>query len=177
MTDLDYAFEFQAGFGMRCVGLEDATQAVYNAYRVPDPQAPYPQDYIIDQAGIVRYWSDEYEPQEIHAVLESLLGLPAAAPESTVKLAWVRAEPNPFFDQVRLTLLGGNESARSEIEVISPQGRRVVRLPGAEGFGAGSPAVWDGRDAEGRVVPTGVYFIRLADLPGAATERLVRIRR
>ena len=46
---------------------------LYQTYRVPVPEAPYPQDYIIDQDGIVRYWSDEYDPQEIIKIIDQLL--------------------------------------------------------------------------------------------------------
>ncbi len=64
--------EFIEVFGQRFVGLID-DQNVYTTYRVPYPEAPYPQDYIIDQQGIVRYWSDEYDPQEIMRVIDGLL--------------------------------------------------------------------------------------------------------
>lgn len=64
--------EFIQVFGQRFIGLVD-NQGVYGTYRVPNPEAPYPQDYIIDRQGIVRYWSDEYDPQEIMRVIDGLL--------------------------------------------------------------------------------------------------------
>lgn len=64
--------EFIQVFGQRFIGLVD-NQGVYGTYRVPNPEAPYPQDYIIDQQGIVRYWSDEYDPQEIISIIDGLL--------------------------------------------------------------------------------------------------------
>ena len=56
--------EFRDVFGMRYVGLVDGS-GVYQEYRVPNPQAPYPQDHVIDQQGVVRYWSDQFDPQEV----------------------------------------------------------------------------------------------------------------
>lgn len=64
--------EFIQVFGQRFVGLVDNI-SLYNTYRVPNPEAPYPQDYIIDQNGYVRYWSDEYDPQEIIKTIDGLL--------------------------------------------------------------------------------------------------------
>ena len=64
--------EFQEVFGMRFVGLSDDA-GVYTSWRVPNPTAPYPQDYVIDQEGYVRYWSDRYDPQEVMRVIDRLL--------------------------------------------------------------------------------------------------------
>ena len=66
--------QFIQVFGQRFVGLFDSI-GVYMTYRVPIPEAPYPQDYIIDRDGIVRYWADEYDPQEVIAVIDNLLGI------------------------------------------------------------------------------------------------------
>lgn len=61
-------------FGCRFPGLYDQGNIVYQNYRVPHPEAPYPQDYIIDQEGNVAYWSDEYDPCEIIRVIDRLIG-------------------------------------------------------------------------------------------------------
>jgi hypothetical protein len=71
--DFDVVEKFRDVFGMRFLALEDVGNSVYYAYRVPDAAAPYPQDYVIDQDGIVRYWSWEYDPQVIIALIDSLL--------------------------------------------------------------------------------------------------------
>ncbi|MGB7054850.1 MAG: T9SS type A sorting domain-containing protein [bacterium] len=75
--------EFIQVFGQRFIGLVD-NQGVYGTYRVPNPEAPYPQDYIIDQQGIVRYWSDEYDPQELIRVIDGLLATSVEENESEV---------------------------------------------------------------------------------------------
>lgn len=53
-------------------------------------------------------------------------------------------------------------------------GRLVRRLPGGSGGGAHAVS-WDGRDREGRPVPSGVYFARLVARTGAADD--VRMRK
>lgn len=73
---MSYSLEFQTTFGMRFVGLEDPSGAQYSTYRVPDPLAPYPQDYVIDADGVVRYWSREYDPQHVTQVIDQLTGGP-----------------------------------------------------------------------------------------------------
>ena len=74
---------------MRSIGLVDSGYpSQYQTYRVPDPEAPYPQDYIIDKQGRVHYWEGEYDPQKCTDVIEDLLAyVPpvtvTAVPDST----------------------------------------------------------------------------------------------
>jgi hypothetical protein len=72
-TSLSQLNEFIDVFGQRFTGLVDPGGSVYQTYRVPNPQAPYPQDYIIDQDGYVRYWSDEYDPHQIIEIIDNLI--------------------------------------------------------------------------------------------------------
>ena len=90
MSALD---QFRDVYGMRPVGLEDNMSSVYGAYRVPDPEAPYPQDYVIDQNGIVRYWSWESDPQEVMRVIDRLLGQAGVPEHSTDPLQALQPGP------------------------------------------------------------------------------------
>jgi peroxiredoxin len=65
--------QFIEAFGVRLLALIDQGSTVYDQYRVPNPTAPYPQDYIIDQQGIVRYWNDAYDPQAVMRTIDRLL--------------------------------------------------------------------------------------------------------
>jgi hypothetical protein len=76
--------EFIQVFGQRFIGLVDNIN-LYQTYRVPVPEAPYPQDYIIDQQGIIRYWSDEYDPQEIIKIIDGLLNTNLNEPKTQIK--------------------------------------------------------------------------------------------
>jgi hypothetical protein len=76
--------EFIQVFGQRFIGLVDNV-GLYNTYRVPNPEAPYPQDYIIDQNRIVRYWSDEFDPQEIIKTIDGLLNTNLQEPKAQIK--------------------------------------------------------------------------------------------
>ncbi len=60
-------------YRVRATGLHDPYPSNYQVYRVPDPEAPYPQDYIIDKQGIVRFWEGEYDARICIDVIEELL--------------------------------------------------------------------------------------------------------
>jgi hypothetical protein len=136
--------EFIEVFGQRFIGLID-DQNVYTTYRVPYPEAPYPQDYIIDQQGIVRYWSDEYDPQEIMSVIDGLLNttleeqvegiLGFSGPSVTVI-------PNPSRGAVTISLEG--LKGITEIIVHDAIGRCVHaergHFPGMKGLSLDLPA-------------------------------------
>jgi serine protease AprX len=80
--------------------------------------------------------------------------------------------PNPFHASVEIALRSGQGADRpTGLEIVDVAGRSVVAFALPAG---GSPFRWDGRDASGRPVATGVYFarIRSGDWRGAA--RLVR---
>jgi hypothetical protein len=81
-ADANELSEFREVFGMRFLGLIDPSSGVYNSWRVPDPTAPYPQDYIIDQQGRVAYWNDQYDPQAVIATIDRLLGSGAEEAET-----------------------------------------------------------------------------------------------
>jgi hypothetical protein len=148
---------------MRFVGLVD-TAGVYQTYRVPNPQAPYPQDYVIDQQGIVRYWSDEFDPQEVIRVIDRLLSSGVeASDEWRMASGGLTVSPNPFRGSVRISLSHSFDRSHScsPVRVYDAQGRLVRSLP------IPSPLVsrplslsWDGTDDAGRRQPAGVYYVR-----------------
>ncbi|NOT32733.1 MAG: T9SS type A sorting domain-containing protein [Candidatus Eisenbacteria bacterium] len=64
----------------------------------------------------------------------------------------------------------------AELEVFGVDGRRVRTFfvsPGAAGERSVS---WDGRDADGRDAPAGIYFVRLVAGGTAAMRRVVKLR-
>ena len=83
------------------------------------------------------------------------------------------ALPNPMRGSAELgfRLPAGEAGA---IEVFSVTGRRIRRFE-VLGSGAGATVRWDGRDAAGREVSSGVYFVRLGSAPGSVVRRLVRL--
>ncbi|MGD8394082.1 MAG: choice-of-anchor D domain-containing protein [Candidatus Eiseniibacteriota bacterium] len=83
--------------------------------------------------------------------------------------------PNPFRPTTWLEV-GMREPGRIDLRIHDVQGRavRVLRT------GTLAPGVhrlaWDGRDAGGREVAPGIYFVRLTSPAGVETTKLVRLR-
>jgi len=172
--------EFRDVYGMRFVGLEDPGRNAYFDYRVPDPEAPYPQDIIIDQNGFIRYWSWEYDPQELITIIDGLLAVtgvddPLPVPGPARVGLRLTARPNPFLAGTEIQFdLAGRAALRLPVHDVG--GRRVrILIDGGRAAGAHTIG-WDGRDQAGRVVAGGVYFIELSAGAERASRRVVVVR-
>jgi len=75
--------------------------------------------------------------------------------------------PNPFHGRVALAAVGGD--ALQRIEVFDISGRRVRSFEGP--FHDGLP--WDGTDADGRSLSTGVFLVRATTTSGSSQVRRV----
>jgi hypothetical protein len=83
--------------------------------------------------------------------------------------------PNPFNPETSIHFNLPRE-ARVVLDIFDVQGRRVVRLLDRV-FPAGSwDASWDGRDASGREVPSGVYLDRMQAAGVSVSRRMVVLR-
>lgn len=173
---MDQIQEFQSIYGVRFVGLEDPGALTWTAYSLPDPEAPYPRDVVIDQQGIVRYWSTEYDPQAIREVIRSLLGTASVDPDVPVAPDALTLEPvvpNPSTGQVQL--LWNSTTGGARLEIFDPAGRKVYSRGPLGGSGP-QRLVWDGLDSMGRRLPAGTYFARVTDRSGACVRRMIRMQ-
>ena len=171
MNDLQ---EFVQVFGNRFPGLHDPGNTVYQTYRVPYPEAPYPQDYLIDQDGRIAYWSDEYDPQEMIRIMDNLLGYtsveensPGISPSS---FNIISAYPNPF-----------NASLKVEVYL---QGIRETRLAIFNLLGEEIGRLYQGNELSGRHTftfnageyPSGIYFVSLQNGESFQTRKVVLLK-
>jgi hypothetical protein len=99
------------------------------------------------------------------------------APVTAGSLDLYRPWPNPFTGASRVSYaVTGTEPVDVSFSVYSVAGRlvrdvlRERRAPGIH------ETTWDGRDAEGRPVPSGVYLIRLRVAEEEHVLRVVRLR-
>jgi hypothetical protein len=102
---------------------------------------------------------------EVHgpyAVEIATAGAPAAPP------AGLRAAPTPFGRSTTLHAPNGAGILR----IVDVSGRELRRITWPAGARSWS---WDGRDAAGREVPSGVYWIELRGTGGSRSTRVVRI--
>ena len=83
--------------------------------------------------------------------------------------------PNPFTGTTRIHL--DDPAAGSvRVEVVDPSGRRVRTLEAAARGGSAVELEWDGRDASGRPVPAGTYFVRVAGSGREIRGRAIVVR-
>jgi hypothetical protein len=89
--------------------------------------------------------------------------------------------PNPFGSSVRIAYRVPPGAGNAGVAVFDAAGRLIRRLRAAGGGGSGDggeyEATWDGRDAGGRRVASGVYFMRLQPASGPSLTRKVVIVR
>jgi subtilisin family serine protease len=88
----------------------------------------------------------------------------------------IAARPVPGSPPITLDWQGATEAigTAQRLDILDLGGRVVRRVPlGPE---PGGSWTWNGRDAEGRSVPAGLYFARLASGGGHSEARMVLIR-
>lgn len=172
--------EFRDVFGMRFLGLEDRVSSVYTMYGVPDAHAPYPRDFVIDQGGIVRYWSPEYDPQEVMTTIDGLLagtgvddGTLASQQRAVISLA--PPSQNPFRPGTDLRY-AVSERIPVTLNIYSVAGGLVRTLVRGTSYPGEHVVTWDGRDDGGMRVASGVYFARLEAGERTAARKMVLLR-
>jgi hypothetical protein len=80
----------------------------------------------------------------------------------------ISLSPNPFVDRVEVRLHGA-----SVIRILDITGREVRELSILNSQFSVPSYVWDGRDEEGRVVQSGIYFLKVE---GFAPIKVVKLR-
>jgi len=113
--------------------------------------------------------SDRFEPYEVHVYLAGR-STPAPGQPGDVSIV-----PNPFGSVTRFAVHGSDTRA-VEIDIYDVQGRLVRHLLGSD-CEAGTPVLfWDGRDAEGQPVSSGIYFCRFRMGERAASRKAICVR-
>lgn len=102
---------------------------------------------------------------------------PASVPSSDALVEVNRAVPNPFRDRTDLQLTVTQPTFISAW-VLDTAGRRVAPLQSRTLFSPGRHLLsWDGTDASGRILPAGVYYVRvIRDGARADDRRVVMVR-
>lgn len=114
-----------------------------------------------------------------HEVLQAAYA-PAATtgvPDPTAAAAVLLAPaPNPSTGSTRVTFSAAARGAFT-LAVYDVAGRRVAVLFDGVAEPGDREVIWDGRDAEGRRSPSGIYFARLScEGTGVATRKVVLVR-
>jgi len=90
-------------------------------------------------------------------------------------LALRAVEPNPFASSTRVAFSLPRRGA-TRLSVVDVTGRTVRVLLEDEAPAGAHDVTWDGRDASGRPVASGVYLLRLESEDGVRTAKVARLR-
>jgi hypothetical protein len=102
-------------------------------------------------------------------------GFPVSVAAGAPSFRLLQNTPNPFNPTTRIAFELPAGAGRARLQIFDVAGRPVRALPVATTAGTGA-AVWDGRDADGRAVASGVYVCRLTAGSQAATRRMLLVR-
>jgi hypothetical protein len=85
--------------------------------------------------------------------------------------------PNPFNPRTRIDFdLAGDLPQAVRLEIFAADGRRVRTLVDAALPPGRHARSWDGRDATGNAVPSGVYFMRLVTTTLSTSRKMLLLR-
>lgn len=138
----------------------------------------YPTDFAWGPDGNLwwlSYGNDYWDPQSgsLHRMYSDMF--PAAVGADRGRGPVLRAWPNPARGPVGLSASLG-ERRHVRLEVLDIEGRLVTTLIDGERGPGPVFASWDGRNDQGRPLPSGVYLVRLQAGGTVTTTRVVRVR-
>jgi len=99
---------------------------------------------------------------------------PTAVPAPGLVQTQIRAVPNPFSTSTRLSITASSQQD-FVVGIYDASGQRVRAFKSTSVQGEYS-VVWDGTDANGVRVPSGIYFARAKTAAGSVVTRMVLIR-
>jgi FlgD Ig-like domain len=147
----------------------------------------------LDAAGLpYASYFDDTAQDVLYVEPDVITGLPGAPDDAKPgDIAGANANGAAAFLSVRPSVIGAggatvhlrvpqsNAGANAGVDlgVFDVAGRRVATLALGSSTSGATALGWDGRDADGRSLPSGAYFLRLtAGANAAATERVVIVR-
>ncbi len=150
---------------------------IIGQYRQSGSATPYPLDYVIDQQGQVAYFSTEYDAEAMVVVVDDLLNPTSAAPDiQPAGTLLLQAAPNPFNPQTEIHFFLERNQPVS-LNILDARGHLVRNLLRSEPRPKGSgKARWDGRDNQGRDLPSGLYMAQIKTLNRTAVTKLTLVR-
>lgn len=128
-----------------------------------------------DGATTINYAFHEVCTKAALGAISSLAGLLPPEVPPPAALALRQNYPNPFNmgTIIRYEL---PKASDVEIAVFDAAGRRLAVVDRGRKEAGENACRWDGRDASGRLVQSGVYFLRLRASSGEAVRKMVVVR-
>ena len=176
------AKQFAEQFGLKFPVLVDDRGLVYDDYS-QNGMTPFPLDYIIDQNGIVRYVNTEYRPQEMIAIIESLVEITDvfdSPAKETIPVTFSLEQnfPNPI--KRNLLLANGTNivfnlvvQENVKLEIYNLKGQKIRTLFSGELPGGTHNFRWNGLDGSNNKVAGGVYLVTLKNEQFNRTRKII----
>ena len=177
--------------------LGDAVTYEVNVCTISPPQCVYttttPDTQLVVTANLAPFtqyeWYVRAKDPALHAresrdhyrfTTGNITGVPQSPPPTAPKVLLAQSRPNPVSNGSRIdfSLSGAPGLVPVTLRLFDAQGRLVRTLLEGEPRtvpGAGS-ATWDGTDANGRVVPSGIYYYQIDAMGRREAKRLVVVR-
>jgi len=151
--------------------------STYWEYRQSGATSPYPLDYVIDQNGNVAYFSTEYQPEDMIAVINDLLDSPSSTPDvPPAQLIFLQAAPNPFNPQTKISFTLQSRQPVS-LDIHNARGHLVRTLLSSEIRPSGlNILAWNGQNNQGQNLPSGLYMARIRTRNETAVTKLTLVR-
>jgi hypothetical protein len=83
---------------------------------------------------------------------------------------YLKIFPNPFYDKVNIEYCIGQRAEDIELEIFDATGRLV------KNFILQAKLEWDGRDNNGKVLPSGIYYCKLNKGTFTETKKIMLVR-
>lgn len=120
--------------------------------------------------------SKEIGPRpDLGAAVEALIDLSAVGDDPGDAALRVTGTPNPFSESTTLRFVQPRAGA-ARLAIYDAAGRRLRELALPAGPAGERSLAWDGRDAAGHAVASGVYLYRLEAADALRSGRLVKLR-
>jgi hypothetical protein len=91
-------------------------------------------------------------------------------------LALGPGQPNPFGSSIRIPYRAPERAGAVRLEILDVAGGLVCSLFRGQLSPGDHDAVWDGRNADGRPAPAGLYFSVLQAGPARVSRRVLLVR-
>lgn len=141
-----------------------------------EPLTPIALRTLLNETGIPENGSQLIGPRpDLAAAVTQLVDVTAAASTVPTGGLVLTSALSPFSGETVLRFQQGRAGA-VRLDVFDMAGRRVRTVHQDAAAAGPSQLSWDGRDAAGRDVASGVYLFRLSSAGEAVSGRLVKVR-
>jgi hypothetical protein len=79
--------------------------------------------------------------------------------------------PNPSRSDVQISL-SGLKHGEADISVLNVKGQKIRQI----NLGSSQAGLWDGRDAQGRRVSEGIYYLKATTTQGSVIQKIILVR-